>query len=266
MAILDFPASPTLNQVYTNPTTGSYTWNGYAWDHVLPTGVVIGANQYKAKMLAIGGGGGSQGFDGGGGGGAGGFVEQEFILTIGTVCHVVIGAGGQAGSGQSAPASGYPTIVQGAIPALGGGHGGYAASYPGDNGASSGGGGTSTLAGIAVLGGSQGHIGAPNKGGGGGAGAAAIAGTGGIGKSSSISGVPVTYAKGGNGFGAGANGAANTGNGADAGSSAGLGGSGIAYLEIPTAKYSGTITGSPKVTVVGANTVLEFKTSGTYTG
>lgn len=32
MAVLDFPASPTLNQEYTHPTTGTiYIWNGSQW-------------------------------------------------------------------------------------------------------------------------------------------------------------------------------------------------------------------------------------------
>ena len=261
MPILEFPSSPTLNQVYTLAGASSYKWNGYAWDHVLPTGPVVGANQYIAKYLAIGGGGGSQGYDNGGGGGAGGFVEDELILTVGKVCFVVIGAGGANGTGQSDGRSGFPTIIQGGIPAIGGGRGGYTGLVGGDGG-SGGGGGTGQAAGVAVLGGSQGNNGqGPGRGHGGGAGGPA-----GVGKSSSISGAPVTYAKGGIVNGPIGNGAPNTGNGADATGAAYSGGSGIAYLEIPTAKYSGTVTGSPKVTVVGANTVLEFKTSGTYTG
>jgi hypothetical protein len=36
-------------------------------------------------------------------------------------------------------------------------------------------------------------------------------------------------------------------------------------LEIPTKLYSGITTGAPVVTVVGANTILEFNQSGTYT-
>jgi hypothetical protein len=36
-------------------------------------------------------------------------------------------------------------------------------------------------------------------------------------------------------------------------------------LSIPTAKYSGTTTGSPTVTTSGTNTILTFNASGTYT-
>jgi len=45
----------------------------------------------------------------------------------------------------------------------------------------------------------------------------------------------------------------------------GNGGSGIVILSIPTAKYTGTTTGSPTVTTSGANTILKFTASGTYT-
>jgi hypothetical protein len=36
-------------------------------------------------------------------------------------------------------------------------------------------------------------------------------------------------------------------------------------LSIPTNKYSGTTTGSPTVTTSGANTILTYTSSGTYT-
>jgi hypothetical protein len=36
-------------------------------------------------------------------------------------------------------------------------------------------------------------------------------------------------------------------------------------LSIPTTKYSGTTTGSPTVTTSGANTILTYTSSGTYT-
>jgi hypothetical protein len=34
---------------------------------------------------------------------------------------------------------------------------------------------------------------------------------------------------------------------------------------MPTAKYSGTTSGSPTVTTSGANTILKFTASGSYT-
>jgi hypothetical protein len=45
------------------------------------------------------------------------------------------------------------------------------------------------------------------------------------------------------------------------------GGSGVAFIEIPTALYKGvsSTTGSPIVTVVGANTILEFTQTGSFT-
>jgi hypothetical protein len=36
-------------------------------------------------------------------------------------------------------------------------------------------------------------------------------------------------------------------------------------LSVPTSKYSGTTTGSPTVVTNGSNTVMIFKSSGTYT-
>jgi hypothetical protein len=36
-------------------------------------------------------------------------------------------------------------------------------------------------------------------------------------------------------------------------------------LSIPTAKYSGATTGSPTVTTSGANTILTYNSSGSYT-
>ena len=45
----------------------------------------------------------------------------------------------------------------------------------------------------------------------------------------------------------------------------GAGGSGVVILSIPTADYSGTTTGSPTVTTSGANTILQFNSSGSYT-
>jgi hypothetical protein len=36
-------------------------------------------------------------------------------------------------------------------------------------------------------------------------------------------------------------------------------------LSVPTASYSGTTTGSPTITTVGANKILAFTGNGTYT-
>jgi hypothetical protein len=47
---------------------------------------------------------------------------------------------------------------------------------------------------------------------------------------------------------------------------AGNGSSGVIIIRIPTAKYSGTTTGSPTVTTDGTDTILTFNASGSYTG
>jgi hypothetical protein len=40
----------------------------------------------------------------------------------------------------------------------------------------------------------------------------------------------------------------------------------VVILRVPTASYSGTVTGSPTVTTTGTDTVIKFTSSGTYTG
>jgi hypothetical protein len=47
--------------------------------------------------------------------------------------------------------------------------------------------------------------------------------------------------------------------------SAAAGGSGVVILSIPTANYSGIVSGSPLVSVSGSNTILQFNSSGSYT-
>jgi hypothetical protein len=114
-------------------------------------------------------------------------------------------------------------------------------------------------------------------------------GAGGAGTASSITGSSVTYAGGGgggsgtntsSGSAGGGNGGggstaatsatANTGSGGGGGANpdlnGGNGGSGIVILSVPTGSYSGVVTGGPTITTSGANTVLTFTTSGSYTG
>ena len=45
----------------------------------------------------------------------------------------------------------------------------------------------------------------------------------------------------------------------------GAGGSGVCILRMPTASYSGITTGVPDVYTEGSDTVLVYKTGGTYT-
>ena len=69
----------------------------------------------------------------------------------------------------------------------------------------------------------------------------------------------------------GSAGQANTGGGGGGGGSSSnlqsrwSGGSGVVILRMPTAKYSGTTTGSPTVTTDGTDTILTYTSSGTYT-
>ena len=113
-------------------------------------------------------------------------------------------------------------------------------------------------------------------------------GNGGSGTASSITGSSVTRAGGGGGssnargMGTGGTGGggtavnsgtanagtANTGSGGGArssGSPCGAGGKGVVILSIPTANYSGTITGSPTESTSGSNKILVFNGSGSYT-
>jgi hypothetical protein len=134
---------------------------------------------------------------------------------------------------------------------------------------------------------------------GGGGGASAVGespasttgGAGGNGLASSITGSSVTRAGGGGGAtynqtvgpggtGGGGNGAKGTpaiagtsgtvntgsGGGGSNGITGGSGGSGVVILRMPTARYSGTTTGSPTVTTSGSDTIVVFNSSGTITG
>jgi hypothetical protein len=55
------------------------------------------------------------------------------------------------------------------------------------------------------------------------------------------------------------------GGGGGAGGTGAAGGSGVIILSVPTAKYSGTTTGSPTITTSGLNTIIKFTSTGTYT-
>jgi hypothetical protein len=174
----------------------------------------------------------------------------------------------------------------------------------GQNGGSGGGGASTSTGGTGTSGqGNNGGSGTgqtgPEYGGAGGGGAggngsnggSSNGGAGGSGAASSITGSSVTYAGGGGGSSyttnsaggaagsgggaagtgqlAGNNGSANTGGGGGATTTSshnsGNGGSGIVILSIPTAKYSGTTTGSPSVATSGSNKILTFTGSGSYT-
>ncbi len=138
--------------------------------------------------------------------------------------------------------------------------------------------------------------GASSRGGGGGGGHSATGnqgqpngnGNGGNGTANSITGSSITYAGGGAGAGdypsnntrgsGGSGGGGGSGNlngtdGLGGGGGAygrpvgtgGTGGDGIVILRLPTANYTGTVTGSPTVTTTGTDTVIKFTGTGTYT-
>jgi len=187
-------------------------------------------------------------------------------------------------------------ICQGAQPATGG-SGGGGAGYPSQTGAA---GNTPSTSPSQGSNGGNGKAGGAEYQGGGGGGASAAGTTatgsrpnGGNGTASSITGSSVTYAGGGGGCSqnssaaglggsggggdggfnspsgtAGTAGTTNLGGGGGGGRNfgAGAGGKGVVILSVPTASYSGTSTGSPTVTTSGANTILKFTGSGTYTG
>ena len=244
---------------------------------------------YTASFLVIGGGGGGPA-PGTGGGGAGGFVDGTRTFVPGTVYTATVGGGGGQGSSSTLTGSGITTVT-----ALGGGQGG--ANQQGANGGSGGGGGSyyngaggsatqpgSASGGYGSNGGSGnccennfGGGGGGGAGGGGGNGTGSGGGAGGTGRQSSITGTATYYAGGGSGTGdyggagggAGGGGNANQSGTANTGGGGGGyysgGGSGIVILSVPTASYSGTTTGSPTVTTSGANTIMQFTSSGTYT-
>jgi hypothetical protein len=237
---------------------------------------------YTANYLVVAGGAGGS-TTGTGGGGGGGVVASSTTLTPGVSYTFVIGAGG-----SSSGTAGSNSVFTGVLTALGGG-------APGASGGSGGGGGGSGTSGQGFNGGAN----VPGAGGGGGGGTTNGAdatgsssggsgtsngGAGGTGLSSSITGSAITYAGGGGGGknvfagpgSAGANGAGggstvNRGGGGQGAtvnpgpSSSEAGGSGIIILSVPTANYTGTVTGAPTVSTSGSNTVMQFTASGSYT-
>tara|TARA_R100001440_G_scaffold4207_1_gene9729 strand:- start:2050 stop:4350 length:2301 start_codon:yes stop_codon:yes gene_type:complete len=241
---------------------------------------------YSADFLVIAGGGGGGYFFGGAGGaggyrnsfgseasGGGGSSETSLTFTIGTVYTVTVGGGGAGTPGTPTAdnngTSGTNTSVSGSgittITSIGGGGGGGSAGdgFPGADGGSGGGAGGNSAP--TAPGGSgtanqgfDGQVGGAGAGGTGG-GAGATGASGGTGLDSSITGSSVNRAEGGN-----APTTANTGNGGN--HDGGNGQSGVVILRVPTANYTGTVSGSPTVTTSGSDTIMTFTGSGTYTG
>ena len=279
------PVSPSNGLVRYNTSTNLY--EGYKnGDWV--TFQTFSQAAYTATYVVVAGGGGSGGSNGdnvGGGGGAGGFLSTTVSFAPGTTYTVTIGAGG-AGTNTGAQNNGSNSLISGVANAIGGGAGGNSA--PGSAGGSGGGNGGAGSAPSGTAG--QGNNGGlfSSYGGGGGGGAGAVGGNGsggnggngGVGLSTAITGSTIFLAGGGAGngqasSGSGGNGGggtlgsgtANTGGGAGCPNNPGIsnGGSGVVYISVPTVNYSATTTGSPTVTTNGANTVMKFTASGTYT-
>jgi hypothetical protein len=214
----------------------------------------------------------------GGNGGSNSSISGSGLTTITST------GGGGGGNGNGNP-----------YPGGSGGSGGGSSRGPGSVG---GAGNTPSTSPSQGNNGGIGGEGAPQFGAGGGGGAGAVgqngsssaSGNGGNGTASSITGSSVTRAGGGGGSGnTGSNlgtggsggggnanfttngvaGTANTGSGGGGGgnnpSVGGAGGKGVVILSVPTANYSSTTTGSPTVTTSGANTIMQFNGSGSYT-
>jgi hypothetical protein len=235
--------------------------------------------------VTVGDGGAGSVFNAGGTGASGSAssISGSGLTTISSA------GGGGGGSRNSNGASG----------GSGGGGGGDSGTFTGGSGNT-----PSTSPSQGNTGGNNATSGSYGGGGGGGAnavggnGTTTVGGTGGSGTASSITGSSVTRAGGGGGGvyntgtvgtggsgGGGAGGSyglsttptagtANTGGGGG-GTGANVdgsvnyngasGGKGVVILSIPTASYSGTITGSPTESTSGSNKILQFTGSGSYT-
>jgi hypothetical protein len=269
-------ASPVNGLMRFNTDAGGF-YEGYIngdWQKF----VTVNQGSYTITYLAIGGGGGGYA----GGGGAGKFTASTMTAIPANVFTMTIGGGGASATNGSA------SVITGVVSATGGGAGLSGGSSGVVSGGTSGNGFTGGTGYTGGTGGASGGGGGSN-GAGGGAGPSGgdqAGGAGGVGTETLITGTSQFLAGGGGGGaqgpgGAGTNGGGNGwGNGPGAPSagtpntggggggyifSGANGGSGVIYLSMPTANYTGTHTGSPTVTTTGSNTVLKYTSSGTYT-
>lgn len=277
----------TCSLVYIDSTRG---WIVYS--NISPS-----YNYSIQYLLIAGGGGGGRGVAGGGG--AGGYKTNTLTVSAGSSLTITVGGGGAGSTNTSSNGTSGSDSVFSSVTSTGGGGGGSRNSLNGSSGGSGGGGGYTGTGGSGTSG--QGYAGGnafSDYGGGGGGsssvgvnGSSGVAGNGGSGTASSITGSSVTRAGGGGGGSNGgtagtgqagggngstssstaSNATANTGSGGGGGGydgthgNGGNGASGVVILSMPTAKYSGTTTGSPTVTTSGSNTILTYTSSGTYT-
>jgi hypothetical protein len=295
-------SSPTAGLIRYNSDDGGF-YEGYESGEWVRFVTVPEGNYTMRYLIAAGGGGSGAGGAGAGGTvdssisvipgttflisvGAGGAPRTQgtnssisgTITAIGGGYGNIYGSGGNGGSGGAGFAFGTGD-------ARGPQSGGTGTSGQGYGGGGSGTGGSQ--------GGGGGGASAP---GGNGDGTSEVAGNGGAGLLSNITGVGVYYGGGGgggnvpyntsvagtggaggggngNGY-SGNNGSANTGGGAGGGGGGSPevpatpganGGSGVVILNVPTANYSGTYSGSPDISTYGSSTVLKFNASGSYT-
>jgi hypothetical protein len=263
-----------------------------------------GMSSITVTYLVIAGGGGGGG-NGGGGGGAGGYQTGTVTFSPGTVYTVTVGAPGNGTYNTTPSNGNDSTLTGTSVSVSASGGGGGASRDAGGNarsgGSGGGGGGGQTGAGSGIGGqgnnGGSGYSAGGDSSGGGGGGAGGSGGNGqsqlgaagGVGLSNNITGTAVFYAGGGGGGitvngnaaaggnggggngsnggggGAGTDGTGGGGGGGGPGATGGNGGSGVVILSIPTAAYTGTRTGTTTVTTSGANTIVRFTSSGSYT-
>lgn len=258
---------------------------------------------YGGSFLVVAGGGGANNGNtpdnnvGGGGGGGGVTAGGSTIFSSGVTYTAIVGAGGSPGS-QGSPSSLTDSTSTVLASCTGGGYGGAPIGGGGGSGGSGGGAATGGSGGSGIAGqGNNGAGGTINAGGGGGGSTAGSSGAsgatgGGAGGTGYYSGIAggAYYAGGGGGAAAGSGGAggggqggnnfgspggsgvsgtANTGGGGGGcggySNGGGSGGSGVVIISVPTASYTGTYSGSPTITTVGANKVLQFNSGGSYT-
>ena len=203
-------------------------------------------SQFGSVVAGGGGGGGNNGGPGNSGGSGGGGGED------GTAGNMSLGGAGTGGQGNC----GGHNSRNASSPFPGGGGGGAGAigGFPPSNtvGGAGGAGLASSITGSSVT-----------YAGGGGGGTASSGGTGGAGGSGGGGA--------GSSGGSGTAGTANTGGGGGGGGNSGgaiggAGGSGVVIISVPTAKYTGTYTGTATVTTSGSNTIIKWTTgTGTYT-
>lgn len=226
------------------PASGIYSLRDQQVDSVYESAV---------SYLGLGAGGGGAGRNYFTGGSGAGIVSGSLKLTRGTTYAITIGAAGVGGGSNNAADTDGTSSSFGSITVVGGiaGHTGTAPASNTTNGLDS-----------SITGSSVGYGGRGGNGGWFGqyAGGSSYrrSGVGGYG-----SGNPGAH-----GYGAQANSGSGGGGGAVGDGydgTGGAGGSGVWVLSIPVKMYSGIFTGSPVITIVNGNIIMQFNSSGTYT-